>query len=374
MTHAGSRPNWRIAAQSVRGASHQRSGAPNQDAVRTTEVDGANAVVLAVADGHGDVRHHRSDRGSRYAVDAAATVLSTWLASTAGRSDAEVRRSARALPGQLVEGWRSRVHDDLRSDPPPLDADGSGRDAPEVLYGSTLVAAGVNERLAVFAQIGDGDILAVDEDNSVARLAAGRTDLPSHVTESLCQADAIDRFRIELLFFDNTDRPPLLLLSTDGYANSFVDERAFFKLGSDLKRNLERDGADRVAGQLEAWLSQTSEAGSGDDISLALLWAPAKLAAPKHRHRFRTTILSLGSVATVLILALLGVRLWLPAVWSELDVTRWPSRIAAFVQAETPAAAPPKPDPVPGETSGTVDKSGAPGARSKDDDGTGGEP
>src|SRR5580658_4443291 len=64
---------WRAFGASVRGASHYQSGVPNQDAFRVADLGerGQRGLVAAVADGHGNLRHFRSDRGSRYAVDAA---------------------------------------------------------------------------------------------------------------------------------------------------------------------------------------------------------------------------------------------------------------------------------------------------------------
>lgn len=336
-------PTWRLASQSVRGASHRRSGAPNQDSVRTVRVAGEDGVVLAVADGHGDARHARSELGSRFAVEEAAAVLTSWLSSTAGLSDDKVRRSVRDLPNQLVARWRAKVFEDLRRDPPP--AHGGTEDEPEILYGSTLLVAAVSKRLAIFVQIGDGDILAVGRNNMVVRFARGRTDLPTHVTESLCQPDAADRFRTELVFFSSTSHPELVMLSTDGYANSFVDEQAFMKVGCDLKQNLERDGIDYVARQLETWLGQTSEIGSGDDITLALLWSPS---APddqrlQQRRSYWPIAGSAAAALMLVIVAALVVRIWFPSAWPKVNAADWLSTLSSVVLGEPPAAQPADP-------------------------------
>src|SRR2546421_356438 len=60
-------------------------------------------------------------------------------------------------------------------------------------------------------------------------------------------------------------------VSTDGYANSFRHEKDFLAVGSDLLAMIREEGLDEVASQLEGWLNDASEHGSGDDITLGLL-------------------------------------------------------------------------------------------------------
>jgi hypothetical protein len=67
--------------------------------------------------------------------------------------------------------------------------------------------------------------------------------------------------------------PLMFLLSTDGYANSFSESAGFIKAGADIY-NLWRDnGADYVEEHLEDWLKHSSNLGSGDDITMALLYS-----------------------------------------------------------------------------------------------------
>jgi serine/threonine protein phosphatase PrpC len=65
---------WRVAGRSVRGASHQRRGAPNQDAIIWAP-DHGGTVILAVADGHGSRASYRSGTGSALAVQVVSEVL-----------------------------------------------------------------------------------------------------------------------------------------------------------------------------------------------------------------------------------------------------------------------------------------------------------
>jgi hypothetical protein len=65
--------------------------------------------------------------------------------------------------------------------------------------------------------------------------------------------------------------PALILVSTDGYANSFGSEADFRKVGSDLLDLLRNDGLDKVNANLDAWL-EASRSGSGDDVTLGCLF------------------------------------------------------------------------------------------------------
>ena len=64
----------RVGGASARGASHVARGKPNQDSVGWRRQVGLWSFI-AVADGHGASPHRRSDRGSRFAVEAALAVL-----------------------------------------------------------------------------------------------------------------------------------------------------------------------------------------------------------------------------------------------------------------------------------------------------------
>jgi hypothetical protein len=273
-------PRWQTLSGSARGASHERTGAPNQDFAQTAAFGHGDGAIIAVADGHGDELHGRSDRGARFATEAAVAALRSWVGAATGSEDA-VRDAAACLPETIVRAWRDRVFADLERDPPGAvetslqraDKAEIIRRSPEVLYGSTLVAAAINERVAAYVQIGDGDLLAVGADNKVTRLIPGRGDVLINQTESLCQSDAPVRFRVQVDVLNGGPQPALVLAATDGYCNSYAgDEAAFFKVATDLRGYLERHGPRLVRQHIEGWLRKTSQTGSGDDITVALAW------------------------------------------------------------------------------------------------------
>jgi hypothetical protein len=63
-----------------------------------------------------------------------------------------------------------------------------------------------------------------------------------------------------------------VLLCTDGYSNSFRTDSGFLKVGTDLLEMMEKDGPESVESNLEEWLEEASRLGSGDDVTLGVLF------------------------------------------------------------------------------------------------------
>lgn len=267
---------WRALGACVRGAQHQRAGLPRQDAVRWTPYPGAAEqappLIMAVADGHGSARSFRSQWGALIAVLEACKLLK----EAAALSLPEITRlAADKLPQNLFSGWQEQVARHLRRKPFTPEEQARLNGAKETLaYGSTLLSALVTEDFIAYWQLGDGDILAVWEDGRVERPLPHDARLFANETTSLCGDKAWQDFRCHVQPL--LDKPPsLLLLCTDGYSNSFADEAGFLQAGRDFLALLQSQGADVVAEALPAWLEETSQAGSGDDVSVGLLWRQA---------------------------------------------------------------------------------------------------
>lgn len=243
---------WRTIGASVRGASHVRRNQPNQDALLLGE------GAAAVADGHGSATCFRSDIGAAIAVDVATVVM---LEET-------------VPPGPvLAERWRTRVEEHMAAHPDP------DRELTLRAYGSTALAVRVTGDELRCLQIGDGDILLVDGSGAVTRQFC-RNEILGVETESLCMRDAAAAVHYAATPVANTE---LVMLSTDGYANSFRDDEGFRRVASDLLAMIREDGLDTVAASLPLWLAEASGLGSGDDITVALLVRePVQEPEPEH--------------------------------------------------------------------------------------------
>lgn len=283
---------WSVAGCSVRGASHERSGLPNQDAIGWGQAGPAQgALTLALADGHSSPRCFRSDIGSRLAVQAALSALDEAMGRSpaapgppATEPSAEQSLPEESLPEEIVRRWDAAVDAELAAHPfEPAEferlqvaEDERAREAveahPRLAYGTTLVAVAVTESSLLYFQIGDGDILTVADDGQVSRPLPRDERLFANQTTSLCTDQAWHDARMAVQSLADTPPPALILLSTDGYANSFPVEAEFLKVGPDLLALLRQHGLDAVSACLPGWLAEATHEGSGDDVTLGLIY------------------------------------------------------------------------------------------------------
>ncbi|MBN1955054.1 MAG: protein phosphatase 2C domain-containing protein [Anaerolineae bacterium] len=279
-------PAWRVIGASVRGAAHVRSGLPNQDAICWHPGSGTGPlVILAVSDGHGSDKCFRSHVGARAAVAAAMAALQDFLdgLDESPNYSAVKRWAGENLPQQIVRRWRESVADDLLETPftreelERLRAEVGGEKERQVVldpvlaYGATLLSVLMTPAFTLYLQLGDGDILDVSESGEVSRVPLpADARLFANATTSLCSEEAWREFRSHFQVLSGAP-PALILVSTDGYANSFRDEAGFLQVGSDILEMIRTQGLTAVQESLQSWLTEASQDGSGDDITLGIL-------------------------------------------------------------------------------------------------------
>lgn len=258
---------WQVIGASITGAAHMRVGKPCQDAILWVQED--EFAVLAVADGHGSAKSPYSDQGAQIAVEVAVELLGKLYSESSSlpnRLSVLKRYAEEQLAKAIVREWTDRVKkhhlttfgNDILLEKELL-----------VSYGSTLLAAILAQDFLLFLQLGDGDILAVSGDGQVTRPIPRDERLIANETTSLSTPHAWREMRVA--FWSISDEPPaLVLLSTDGYANSFVSEQDFLKVGTDYLGLIREQGIEQVAVHLEEWLKDASAQGSGDDITICL--------------------------------------------------------------------------------------------------------
>lgn len=272
---------WCMVGSSVRGAAHCRKGKPNQDALGWWPESGNGVrAALAVADGHGDERSARSADGSRLAVDAGLAVVKATLARAAVcEPDALVQIACDEWPMSVVGRWREAVSAHFERQPLParLTEDfaaaamlGGRPPDPFSVYGTTLLLAVATPDVIACLQLGDGDLLVVADDGVVSRPVPADARLVANVTTSLSAESAAEDIRISVLMTEGKP-PALVLASTDGYANSFSTDADFLQVGRDLLALIRAEGLGSVRQHLETWLAESSEAGSGDDVTLGIM-------------------------------------------------------------------------------------------------------
>lgn len=280
---------WRIIGETVPGASHIRAGIPNQDSILYIRESSRNLpIVLSVSDGHGSPKCFRSDRGSQFAVKKSAYLISEFLDERRGKFDlAEIEMQKEYLSKEFVKHWREAVEADLIKEPftekefenLEKKSDEKARklveDNPLLAYGATSLTVAVEEEFILYLQLGDGDILNISSGGEVIKPLAEDPRLLANETTSLCLPTAEKDFRFLVQKISAEQSPAMILISTDGYLNSFSSETGFFQAGTDILQMLSDDGGfDAVNDNLKAWLEEATQMGSGDDCTLAVIYRP----------------------------------------------------------------------------------------------------
>jgi serine/threonine protein phosphatase PrpC len=270
---------------SVIGGSHVKSGQPREDAVLSSKIrlqGGKEAVITALADGHGDPSYFRSERGSQ---------LATWaLNETVAEVALEVHGDPRALTEKLrtvefksrvVTRWKTAVTNDIKRDPydeavqalSEVDRE-KVRLNPLRPYGSTLLGALKLEDQTVFFRLGDGDVVLVDDRGKVSEPLPDDPNNVVNFTTSLCHKDAVDLLQVHVL--SHAAPPQAIMLSSDGLTNSYSNDKEFYREIRDivqLNRSERSKGSRPTPEELVTWLKANTGM-IGDDIS-AMFMFPA---------------------------------------------------------------------------------------------------
>ena len=285
---------WLVYGKSLKGALHSRTGYSNQDSIRWKQSDISNTIVMSVADGHGSDIHFRSKVGAQFAVKTAVETLFEFFHNQPIENNnvSQVKDIIRySIPRLLVHNWMDRVQyhverhpflnneiDLIKKKKGPLISEKIINN-PKIAYGSTLLTAVITKNYFIFFQLGDGNILIVDNDKNIRNMFSTRyndsddkTSIESIIhTESLCMDDSWLELKTGIFAF-HALKPKLIVLSTDGYCNSFSNTSGFLKIGLDYLSILEKFGYSYLSQNLYNILRQTSEEGSGDDITLGFIY------------------------------------------------------------------------------------------------------
>jgi serine/threonine protein phosphatase PrpC len=288
--HPKPRWRWLVTGKKVTGAAHQHK--PCQDWIDWRESQGA--VVLAVADGHGSEHSPHSEEGARFGVEVAMRLLLDIPEKLEPGCLSLVKHYAEdQLPRHLVTAWAEEVrkhhsNHKLEGVGSCAETEGESRNEEDVKqrtgwertkgpdplllqYGSTLLAVLATQDFLLLLQLGDGDILIVEEDGKVKRAFPRDARLIANETTSLCSPYAWNDMHVA--FEPLVEKAPaLILVCTDGYTNSFASEEDFLKVGFDYLQAVRDQGLEYVNSKMEEWLRETSHHGSGDDIAVGIIY------------------------------------------------------------------------------------------------------
>lgn len=270
--------DYRAFNMTTTGASHIKSGTVCQDCSGSCEM--SDCRIAVVCDGHGGADYFRSDRGSRFAVEAFTDcVKNPDLIKTL--SDARTQKQQMLRIEQLVKSiisrWNTLVEQDIRQFPfDKEELEGVSEKAKrkyeakerlQSAYGTTLVGAVVAEDFWFGIQIGDGKCAAVSENGEFTQPIPWDDKCFLNVTTSLCDENAVKEFR----FCFSRTLPAAVFLGSDGIDDSFAGNEKLYDFYRLVFRSFAQTDEETAVSQLRDYLPTLSEQGSGDDMSLGIV-------------------------------------------------------------------------------------------------------
>ena len=260
---------WQIVDESIKSVNHPQ----NQDGRRYYISKDKMQVIVAVADGHGSKKCFRSDVGSKIAV----VVLRQFLFKHLNRKTFDNWQSHfyggyPAMAKKIHQQWLEKVKNHLESCPFTLEEqliDPMVLNNPTISYGTTLLGMLITPNYIIYLQLGDGDILAVN-DNAVKHPIEKDENLIANDTYSLCDTEAYVHFKFHYQSISGNS-PDLIQLSTDGYSNSFPNDNEFQKTAIDYYNLYREEGIDFIKKNITEWLTETTVKGSGDDLTAIIV-------------------------------------------------------------------------------------------------------
>ena len=251
-----------VVPASIKGASHEASGACCQDAVSVKEgtFRGEPYMVCCVADGHGSATHVHSDRGAALAALAAEQTAIQFLLCAVDTHKIRPKDFERCVKLQLKEMWIDNIRQAWRSYRLP----------PDMLHkhGTTLLMALFFRKHVYFAQLGDGVICIGHSEGRASFVKETEPGPIDNVTDSLCGTNLKNKWVFDCIGAHEIET---IMMATDGLADSLVSNEAIAELARTLDKRLRYVPACQIRDALPVWLDSYSRQGSQDDISVVTI-------------------------------------------------------------------------------------------------------
>lgn len=262
--------------------------------------------ICVVADGHGSDNYPRTDRGSKYAVQAAIEQIKEFVNSTYNPFPKDLDRNKKesveliskilsdnytevhplkGLSQSILTRWYELVGDDFQKNPFTENELKNVSDKYkskylseqdqlfEKAYGCTLIAYVVTDSFSFGLQIGDGKCIVIDASGEFTEPIPWDENCQLNVTTSICDADAGDEFR----FYSSSEKPAAVFAGSDGIDDSYASEEEVYALYRSMLKIFIEYGDEVGKSEIKEYLPVLTKKGSGDDVSVALIINPEKV-------------------------------------------------------------------------------------------------
>ncbi len=270
------------------GASHIKNNTVCQDA--SASLDTKHYGFTVVCDGHGGEDYFRSDRGSKMAADA----FCSCVTDKAFAKRFDKIESASELPDlitQLIKSiilrWNTAVEEDLKANPVSKEEMMQVSDKArsryaageklQAIYGTTLIGFVCGKYWCFGIQIGDGKCVVANKWGQLIQPIPWDDRCFLNTTTSLSDENAYEEFRYWYERNLNKDFPVAVFLCSDGIDDSFVGDEKLHDFYRLILKNLAESRTMQPLSELKEYLPTLSLQGSGDDISIGILFNPNEL-------------------------------------------------------------------------------------------------
>lgn len=259
---------------SVQGASHIRKNKICQDASASYSDD--KITIAVVCDGHGGDDYVRSDKGSKFAAEAALQNIRKFVENISTDVLKEnTDRTLTALEASIITSWNQSIREHCSQNPFTTEeihllSDKAKKkylydDRIESAYGTTLIAAVITSEYWFGIQLGDGKCVAVSTEGEFSKPIPWNEKCFLNATTSMCEEDALDNFR----HFFSEKLPAAVFVGSDGIDDCFKTDDQLYNLYKTVMVSFSTSEFDEAVSELKEYLPRLSAKGSGDDVSIA---------------------------------------------------------------------------------------------------------
>lgn len=266
---------YKVFNKTIRGYSHIKEDRICEDYSIGGRIQ--NSYFVIVADGHGGEDYFRSDKGSKLACVCAEECLKEFINNiNLNNPKIDIDEVITHLGMSIISLWNDRVLGDIKKNPfSDLELEKATEkfkdrllreERREVPYGTTLIVALKIQEYIILMQVGDGNIVLVDNNNKVLDVMEEDENCFLNATTSLCDSNVIENFRYKVLKEENINA---VFIGTDGIDNSFTDKSQLFNFYLSTLSVFQSKTYEDALDEVIDFLPSLSKRGSRDDISMA---------------------------------------------------------------------------------------------------------
>ena len=283
------------------GESHIKSGKVCQDYSLSINLDGLTAAI--VCDGHGSKRYFRSDVGAKSAAETTAELIVKFVndfdkssiickpftqcfAKTDTKyTENELSQIFEQLFKAIVTTWYQKIEKHANEHPltekerelcePEWIAEFENGIKIEKSYGCTLMAAVFTPDYWLAFHIGDGKMIALQQNPIFSEPVPWDERCFLNKTTSLCDTEPLNEFRY--CYCGDGSRPDAIFLGSDGIDDTFGEGENLAEFYIKIAKEVATNGMEKTLNEIKELLPELSKRGSQDDMSLAMVFDADKI-------------------------------------------------------------------------------------------------